>query len=58
MMERKLIYVAAFAGAAWWLVRVIFSRVERRKIDAAMSALDSTRTLRCSEKNVALPQST
>ncbi|MFM0342454.1 hypothetical protein [Paraburkholderia fungorum] len=41
MLERTLIRVATVAGAAWWLGRVMFSRAGRRKLDAAMQALDS-----------------
>jgi hypothetical protein len=41
MLERILIRVATVAGAAWWLGRVIFSRSERRKLDAATQAMDA-----------------
>jgi hypothetical protein len=41
MLERTLIRVATVAGAAWWLGRVMFSRTERRKLDAAMLAMEN-----------------
>ncbi|MFM0205060.1 hypothetical protein PQR53_35160 [Paraburkholderia fungorum] len=41
MIERKVIHLATAMGAALWLVRIVFSRSERRKLDAAMQALDS-----------------
>lgn len=41
MLERTLIRVATVVGAAWWLGRVMFSRSERRKLDAAMQATDN-----------------
>jgi len=41
MIERTLIRIAIATGAAWWLARVVFSRAERRKLDAAMQAFDS-----------------
>lgn len=40
MIERTLIRIAIAAGAAWWLARVVFSRAERRKLDAARRALN------------------
>ncbi|WP_176059970.1 hypothetical protein [Paraburkholderia sp. BCC1876] len=42
MIERKLIGLATAIGAAVWLARAVFSRSERRKLDAAMQALDNT----------------
>ncbi|WOD18282.1 hypothetical protein [Paraburkholderia kirstenboschensis] len=36
-----MIDLATAMGAALWLVRIVFSRSERRKLDAAMQALDS-----------------
>lgn len=39
-IETKLVRLATAVGAAWWLVRVMLSRAERRKLDAAMQALD------------------
>lgn len=47
MIERTPIRIAtaagarAGAGAAWWLARVMFSRTERRKLDAATQAMDT-----------------
>jgi hypothetical protein len=41
MLERALIRVATVAGVAWWLGRVMFSRTERHKLDAAMQAIDT-----------------
>lgn len=41
MIERKLVRLATAAGAAWWLARVVFSRSARRKLDAAMQAMDN-----------------
>jgi hypothetical protein len=40
-MTRKLVRLATAVGAACWLARVMFSRAERRRLDAAMQALDS-----------------
>jgi hypothetical protein len=34
MIERKLIHLATAIGAALWLVRIVFSGSERRKLDA------------------------
>jgi len=41
MLERTLIRVATVAGAVWWLSCVVFSRTERRKLDAATQAMDA-----------------
>jgi uncharacterized membrane protein YccC len=46
MIERTLIRIAIAAGAAWWLARVVSSRSERRKLDAAIQALDSAEASR------------
>ncbi len=43
MMERALIRLAVAVGAVVWLSRVAFSRSERRKLDAALQALDSVK---------------
>jgi hypothetical protein len=43
MIEHKLIRLATAIGAAVWLARVAFSRSERRKLDAALQAIDSVK---------------
>ncbi|SOE63527.1 hypothetical protein SAMN05414139_02325 [Burkholderia sp. D7] len=43
MIERKLVRLATAISAAVWLARVVLSRTERRKLDAAMQALSSVR---------------
>ncbi len=41
MIERKLIRLAVAIGATMWLTRIVFSRSERRKLDATVQALDA-----------------
>jgi len=43
MVERALIRLAVAIGAVVWLSRIVFSRSERRKLDAALQALDSVK---------------
>ena len=42
MIELKLIGLVTAIGAAVWLVRVVFFRTQRRKLDLAMQALKDT----------------
>jgi len=39
--ETKLLTFATAVGAAWWLAWVVFSRTERRRLDAATQAMDA-----------------
>jgi len=40
MLARMLVRFALVTGAAWWLVRVVFSRAGRGRLDRAMQAID------------------
>lgn len=40
MIEHKLVRLAVVIGAAVWLARVILSRSERDKLDAAVRTLE------------------
>jgi hypothetical protein len=41
MIERRLVRLATAIDAVWWLARVMFSRAERRKLDAATQAMEA-----------------
>jgi uncharacterized membrane protein YccC len=57
MIERTLIRIAIAAGAAWWLVRVVLSRSERRKLDHAIQAIGEATVERAARDNPDLPRS-